>query len=136
MNLTTARRLLQKNMTDRCRIERDRAGVYDDVLDMNTGKLLARPLVAEVIYDGPCLVTPTGIGQTVEGARVVERKGYRIRVPYDAPRFFKGDVAAVYASEDPQLCNRRLVLTEGSQGATLNHGQSLTAQDVEATTAL
>lgn len=129
MNLGTARRLVEKHLTDSCRITRDRQGVYDDVLEMATGRLLTRPLDPEVIYEGPCMVRPTGIGQTVEGARVVERRGYAVSLPHDAPRFRQGDVVTITASADPDLVDRQLVLIDGTQGATLDPRTVLNAQD-------
>lgn len=131
MNFATARRLVEKHLTDSCRISRDRQGVYDDVLDMNTGQLLSRPLAPEVVYDGPCLVRPTAVGQSVEGARVMERKGYAVRLPHDAPAFFRGDRIVVTASADPDLIGHQLVLTDSSQGATMDVGTMLTASDVD-----
>jgi hypothetical protein len=134
VNLATARQLVQKHLTDRCRIERDQAGVYDDVLDMATGQLLARPLEPQVIYPAPgeegyCLVRPTGIGQTVEGARVIERRGYAVSLPHDAPQFRRGDRVIITASDDPELVDRPLTLIDGSQGATMDTRCVLNAQD-------
>lgn len=131
----TARRLVERHLTDSCRVERDRAGVYDDVLDINTGQLAKRPTTADVVYAGPCLVAPTGVGQTVEGARVMERKGYRIRMGYDVPQFYRGDRVVITASSDPQLVGRTLVLIDSAQGATMDPGTILNAQDPEATAA-
>lgn len=132
MNLGTARRLVEKHLADSCVIRRDRSGVYDDVLDMGTGKLLPRPLDPEVVYDGPCLVSPVGIGQTVEGARVMERKGYRVRLPHDAPAILRGDQLTVTKSADPELVGAALAVTDSSQGATLDVGCTLSCQDAEA----
>lgn len=128
MNLEAARRVVAKHSTDSCRITRDRQGVYDDVLDMATGKLLARPLTPAVVYDGPCLVTPTGIGQTVEGARVMERRGYRVRLPHDAPPILRGDTVTVRAA-DPELDARQLSVVDSSQGGTLDPCCTLNCQD-------
>lgn len=142
MNLTTARQLVEKHLTDRCLIERDRAGVYDDVLDISTMKLLRRPEEPEVIYDGdvegeggPCLIAPVGIGQTVEGARVMERRGYRVRLPYDAPIFLKGDRLTVVMSDDAELVGRLLVVVDSSQGATMDVGCTLNCQEPDAVAA-
>lgn len=132
MNLATARRLVEKHLTDRCRITRDVAGYYDDVLDMATGQLLARPTEPVVVWSGPCLVRPTGIGQAVEGARVMERRGYAISLPHDAPHFRRGDVVTITFSADVDLVARQLVLTDSSQGATMDTRTVLTATDVEA----
>lgn len=132
MNLTGARRLLQKHLTDSCTVSRDIEGVHDNVLDIATGQLAPAPADTTEVYAGPCLVTPTGIGQTVEGARVVERRGYRIRLAWDVPAFRKGDVVTITAAADPELVGRQLVLIDGSQGATMDHGTILNAQDVEA----
>lgn len=132
MNLGTARRLVEKHLTDSCRITRDREGVYDDVLDMATGRLLHRPLAPQVVYDGPCLVAPTGIGQTVEGARVMERRGYRVRLGHDAPVILRGDSVTVTQSADPELTGRQLAVVDSSQGATLDVGCTLNCQDPEA----
>lgn len=129
--LGTARRLLEKHLTDECRIERDRAGVYDDVLEMATGQLMKRPLDPEVVYEGPCLVAPTGVGQTVEGAQVVERRGYRVRLPYDSPHFLGGDRLTITTSEDPELTGRQLTIDASSQGASWDHGTTITAVDTE-----
>lgn len=135
MNLGTARRLVQKHLEDSCRITRDRQGVYDDVLDMATGRLLTRPLDPEVVYDGPCLVAPTGIGQTVEGARVMERKGYRVRLPHDAPPILRGDTVTITTSRDPDLEGRPLIAVDSSQGATLDTSCVLNCQDPDAVAA-
>lgn len=130
MNLSTARRLLQKHLTDSCRISREVRGYHDDVLDIATGALV--PTISqEEVYAGPCLVRPAGIGQTVEGARVMERRGYVVRLPWDAGPFRKGDLVTVTAA-DPDLDGRRLRLTQGSEGATMDHGTILQAEDVEA----
>lgn len=135
VNLGTARRLVEKWATDSCRVERDREGVHDDVLELATMRLLKRPLEPLVVYDGPCLVSPTGIGQTVEGARVVERRGYRITLPHDAGTFFQGDRVLVLQSADPELEGRQLVLIDSSQGATMDVRCVLNAQDVDAVAA-
>lgn len=131
MNLGAARRVVEKHLTDSCRITRDRQGVYDDVLDMATGRLLTRPVDPEVVYAGACLVTPTGIGQTVEGARVMERRGYRVRLAHDAPPILRGDTVTVTAA-DPELNGRQLVVTDSSQGGTLDPCCTLNCQDPEA----
>lgn len=130
-SLTTVRRLLEKHLTDSCRIERDRAGVLDDQLDAGTLRLVPRPNPPEVVWTGPCLIRPTATGQTVEGARVVERRGYAVRLPHDSPAFYRGDRIVVTSSDDPQLVGRQLVLEESAQAATMDHGTMLTAQDVE-----
>jgi hypothetical protein len=131
VNLATARRLVEKQMTDSCQVERDRAGYYDDVLDMGTGQLLKRPLTPEVVWSGPCLVAPTSVGQTVEGARVMERRGYRVRLPYDSPQLLRGDRLTITSSADDQLLGRVLVLNDSSQAATMDHCTILLASDVD-----
>lgn len=135
INLTTARALVEKHLTDTCTISRDVEGVHDNVLDMATGQLIAPAGDTTQVYAGACLVAPTGIGQTVEGARVVERRGYRIRLPWDAPTFRRGDLVAITAAADPELTGAQMVLIDSSQGATMDHGTILTAQDVEAVAA-
>lgn len=130
MNLATVRRLLEKHQTDSCVVTREKRGYHDDVLDIVSGALVPT-VVSEAIYSGPCMVTPTAAGQTVEGARVVERRGYRIRVPHDVGPFRRGD-KVVLAAADPALDGRILILTAGSEGATLDHGTTLAAEDAEA----
>lgn len=132
INLATARALVAKHLTDTCIISRDVEGVHDNVLDLATGQLVAPAGDTAQVYSGPCMVTPTGIGQTVEGARVVERRGYRIRLPWDAPVFHRGDLVTIDAAADPELVGAQLVLIDSSQGATMDPGTILTAQDVEA----
>lgn len=124
-----ARRVLQKHLTDSCRITRDAQGYHDDVLDIGTGQLV--PVTnTRLVYDGPCLVSPTGIGKAVEGSRVTERRGYRIRLPHDCPHLVAGDIATV-TSADPELDGRQLRLVDSTQGATLDPGATVQAEDVD-----
>lgn len=131
LDLGTARALVQRHLTDRCRVERDVEGKHDDVLNLVSLALVAPSPDTLVIWEGPCLVRPQMVGQTVEGARVIQRGGYHVRLPHDATRILRGDRLVVTESADADLVGRALVVTAHAQGATLDVSTNLTLEDVE-----
>lgn len=117
-DLTAGRALARSHMHDECRIERDPQGVHDNVLDINTGLRTAAAGDSSVIFTGACLVTRTAVGQEVNGARVVEHRGYRIRLPYEAPEVRYGDTLTLTACRDAVLEGKVLRVIQASQGGT------------------
>lgn len=125
--LDSARAFAATHLTDHCTVRRDSLGVHDDVLDLATGRLL--PTAPVLIYSGPCLVSRTGVGTEVAGARVLERKGYRVRLPYAAEPPRRGDTLTIDSAADPTLAGKVLTVTESAAGATYRIFTTVIADD-------
>lgn len=103
---STGQSFIEGFMIDECLISRDEQGVYDDVLDEETGELVQPdPDVVEV-YSGACLLKPMGTKDQAydTGDQPVYRKGYNVLLPKEVDDVRLGDVLTMTTSvRDPAL---------------------------------
>lgn len=110
-------------MDDRCTITADRAGVRDDELDEDTGRLI-RNTDASTVYEGKCLVTPVtdqdGTPEPDETTGAVDRgPRYRLLLPVDANPVGRGMRLKVTASlRDPELLTAEFGIDAPGQVST------------------
>ena len=111
IDLRPAQRSVEALLTDTGTLERDTAGVGDDVLNEATGQLVRPAGDSATLWTGPVLVTPDTPAprQLVDGldATRPEATAYRGLLPLAAPVVRAGDLLTVnVASRDPQLAGR------------------------------
>ena len=103
-------------MSDRCTIRRDDQQEFDDVLDEATGTLTPPDNDSRYVYQGRCLVKPTGRGRghlTDVGGEQVSERLHDLLIPLDARQIKPNDVVTIDASQrDAQLVGREFVITD------------------------
>ena len=122
-----ARRVVGRVLDDKIEVWRDSAGRTDDVLDEDTGRLVAPAADEALVWDGLGAVLPYGrpaITRPVSGAVAVEPSttDYQAVLPVDAPPLRPDDVIRIAGSarpggpRDPQLVGRRFRVSDGAVG--------------------
>lgn len=117
-DLTPARLAVERLLADTCTIERDRAGIHDDVLDETTGALVPPIADSFAVWSGPCLVNPQGWRDQDEFLGPLAttkplRGDYRGLIPLAAPAVEAGDTLTInVAARDPQLTGQTFRVVE------------------------
>lgn len=121
-NLQPARVAIERLLADTCTVERDAAGVGDDVLNEQTGQLQRPAGDASALWAGPCLITPRDSSEQFIGPTetvLPERGDYRLLLPLAAPATVAGDRVTVTTSvRDPQLTGRLFRVVEVGELST------------------
>jgi hypothetical protein len=133
-DLSTAREAVEALMDDTCEISWDAQGVGDDVLDEETGDLLAPDPDSGLVYDattlgdggrelgGRCKVASIGRDPrtTTEGGVAVLTGLYNGSIPWDAPVPPVGATFKITSSRrDPDLVGQEFIVKDVAFGTFL-----------------
>jgi hypothetical protein len=108
LNLGPAKRTVEKLLTDDLKLVRDRPGVEDDTLDLDTGALVPPAEDEETLWEGL-------------GAVLADREDgtYRVLLPMEAPLSEVGDHIDILSSvRDAQLVGKRVRVRNEPRGGT------------------
>lgn len=108
------RQFIDSMMIDRCKITRNVSGVFDAVLDEDTG-LLVEPEAEQAVYEGKCLISRvlTKDKEFYEADMPMYANGYKMLVPSSMVDGALGDWVEVLASaNDPRAVGRRFRITD------------------------
>ena len=98
---------IESFMDDECTIRRDKAGVWDDVMDEDTLELVPNHGDDSLVYAGMCLLKPVATRDMYyeDGSQPVYRKVYNLYIPRSAAEVFIGDTVKIVESTRDSTLN-------------------------------
>lgn len=140
MNIITPGRLfIEALMVDECRIDRDYQGPKDDILDIDTGKLITPASDKTTVYAGQCILTHLDRKELeyINAEEPLYRKMYRVHIPLAISDVRSGDIFTLTGSgpaeetmEHDQFLLGKEMRVEQVIGGTFRGYRTLRVEDI------